>query len=184
MLDRRRCLAAGALALILVLGGVSRALAQPAVPVRVVNPPPAAPAKQPFQREFFIEVPSGAFSASATFTVPVGKRLVIEFVGGTTRLSDWELVRLTLRTTAGGETAGHELAPTTYRRGFEGSDPAVNPDLVIGFSQLVRIYADPGTNVHLTFLRTENREISPAGLAASVSGFLVDCGPDPACPVP
>lgn len=184
MPDRRCCRAAAALAVTLALAGASRAYAQPAVPVRVVNPPAAAPAKHPFQRSFFIEVPSGSLSATASFIVPAGKRLVIEFVAGNTRLSDWELVRLTLRTTAGGESAGHELTPNTYRRGFEGSDPPVHPDLIIGFSQLVRVYADPGTSVQLTFLRTENREISPAGLAASLSGYLVDCGPDPACPVP
>jgi hypothetical protein len=206
MLDCSRYHTIPALALAAALGLASSASAQ--VPVRVTNgerqpvpvvvtapadvnvlslPPlqsrPAA-TRMPFQREFYIEVPSGSLSASQSFMVPVGKRLVLEFAAGNTRLSDWEYVRLTLRTIAGGESVGHELAPTTYRRAFEGSDPPFTPDLVIGFSQLVRIYADPGSSVSLTFLRTENREARPGAVAASVSGYLVDCGPEPGCPVP
>jgi hypothetical protein len=174
-----------------VINGVSR-------PVPIVSTAPAdvnvlslpavgsrpAPTRTPFQRGFFIQVPSGTMSASQSFQVPAGKRLVLEFVAGNTRLSDWEYVRLTLWTIAGGESVGHEIAPTTYRRAFEGSDPPVNPDLVIGFSQLVKIYADPGSSVSLSFLRTENREAGSAALTASLSGYLVDCGTDPGCPIP
>jgi len=207
MLDHDRRRTTLFLALALALGMGPRAYAQSvSLPVRVVNgashplpvvlaapadvnvltlpPVESRPAKTPFQRELYIEVPSGTMSATQSFMVPAGRRLVIEFVAGNTRLSDWEYVRLTLRTIAGGESVGHELAPTTYRRAFEGSQPPYNPDLVIGFSQLVKVYADPGTSVNLTFLRTENREASPAGLTASVSGYLVDCGTDPACPAP
>ena len=206
MLDCSRYHMIPALALATTLGLASSTSAQ--VPVRVTNgadrPVPVvstspadvnvlslpslqtrpAATRMPFQREFFIEVPTGSITASATFMVPVGKRLVLEFVAGNTRLSDWEYVRLTLRTIAGGEGAGHELTPTTYRRGFEGSNPPFDPDLIIGFSQLVRIYADPGSSVSLVFLRTENREARPGALAASLSGYLIDCGPEPGCPVP
>lgn len=206
MFDFSRYASTPALALAATLGLASSISAQ--VPVRVTNgaerPVPVVSTspvdvnvlslaslqtrptatRMPFQREFSIQVPTGSMSASETFMVPAGKRLVLEFVAGNTRLSDWEFVRLILRTIASGESAGHELAPTTYRRGFEGSNPPLHPDLNIGFSQLVRIYADPGSSVSLTFLRTEIREAGTAVLATSVSGYLVDCEPEPGCPIP
>lgn len=142
------------------------------------------PSKQPFQRGFYIEVPAGGSTAGTEFEVPAGKRLVLEWVGGSTRVSGWENVRLVLSTTASGATVGHDVATNGYRRDFAGSSPPLNPDLQVRFGQVVKLYADPGTSVVVQALRSETLEITPTGFAVSVSGYLVDCGDDPACPIP
>lgn len=142
------------------------------------------PSKVPFQRAFYIEVPAGTLFASTEFGVPAGKRLVLEWVGGSSRVSGWENVRLTVSTTAGGVDADHDVATNGYRREFEGSSPPLNADFMVRFGQMVKLYADPGSFVQIAASRSEILEVTPTGFAVSVSGYLVDCGDDPACPLP
>jgi hypothetical protein len=158
------------------------------VRVRVVNTPTvkALPVayKQPWHRALFIEVPAGSLSANASIAVPSGKRLVIEWVSGTTRVDAAELVRMTLASTASGEFASHEIAPSVYKRDFSSLSTPFAPDFIMAFSQSVKIYADPGTTVTIGAIRSENGEITPTGFGFSLSGYLVDCGGNPDCPIP
>ncbi len=125
------------------------------LPVSVPNPLPVVvtsvpvptrrsdlPAFQPVQRAATIPVPfSGVASPpQAIYTVPQGKRLVIEYVEG----------RVGWRTTAGGTTVHY--------------DPGV------GEGRVVRIYADPGTQVFVHMIPPGH----PSGVSARFSGHLVD----------
>src|SRR5688572_2489179 len=104
--------AGAALLLALVHVPVQEAHAADAKDVRVINteadPVPVTglvatqevPFRQPFQRNVSIEVPAGAAAASRSFVVPAGKRLVIEFVSGSTRIHVAELVRVNVVTSA------------------------------------------------------------------------------------
>jgi hypothetical protein len=187
MRHRRKTLAVA----VLIAATTAASWAEPphaAVNVRVVNQPTVrarlAPTRHPFQRGLYLEVPSGSLSASAQIEVPAGQRLVLEWVSGSTRVDDWELARFTVTTTVGTDLAEHEIAPTVYRRSFEGSDPPLTPDFVIAYSQRVQIYADPGTQVTVRVLRSENHELTPTGFLLSLSGYLIDCGDDPGCAIP
>jgi hypothetical protein len=146
------------------------------VPVAVLSLAAAAdaaprPRKTPFQRDVSISVPAGTLAGSTSFTVPAGRRLVLEYASGSTRVHVSELVRVEIRTTAGGATVTHVVPPSVYRREFEGT---VNPDFVVGFGQALRIYADPGTTVTVLAVRSENAEITPSFFQLAVSGHLVE----------
>jgi hypothetical protein len=117
--------------------------------VQIVNTPQApAPTRQsdlaafqPVQRTG--NVPAGV-SEVALYTVPAGKRLVIEYVEGEV---GW-------KTTVGGVTVAYfPTAPA----GAEG--------------QLIRIYADPGTRVFAVRRATSRLGTYPLG---RFSGYLVD----------
>jgi hypothetical protein len=86
------------------------------VPVTGLVATQEVPFREPLQRNLSIEVPAGASAASRSFVVPAGKRLVIEFVSGSTRVHVAELVRLNVLTRAGGETVSHTIEPSVYRR--------------------------------------------------------------------
>src|SRR5262249_34831779 len=103
---------------------VINSAAEPVPVTGVIVAAPAA-ARQPFQQDVSILVPSGTLSASTTFSVPVGKRLVIELVSGSTRVDAAELLRVNLSTTVGGTTVSHTVPPVVYRREF--SSP-ITPD--------------------------------------------------------
>jgi hypothetical protein len=118
------------------------------------------PARQPFQR---------SMSFPASFTVPSGKRLVIEVFSARVsfpepcRLSDLYLVTVT-----GGQTAFYYHSPTTI-------EPVLLPRAVV-VNQQTRIYADPGTSVTVNAERacflggTFDDYIG----TATISGYLVD----------
>jgi hypothetical protein len=117
--------------------------------VRIVNTPQAPvptrqtdlPAFQPVQRTG--NVPGGVREV-ALYTVPAGKRLVIEYVEGEV---GWQ-------TTVGGVTVAYfPSAPA----GAEG--------------QMIRIYADPGTRVFAVRRATSRMGTQPLG---RFSGYLVD----------
>ena len=113
-------------------------------PVRVTNTPlpvtvtnPTVPPSSETPLVFSLA------NAGSTFAVPEGKRLVIEYVSGT--CLTFPNGSVFLRATTNGTTLGHYF-----------SSPVINP-LPSGtpqiayatFGDLVKIYADPGTNVSL-----------------------------------
>src|SRR5687768_2949088 len=160
--------AGAALLLALVHVPVREAHAADPKDVRVINteadPVPVTglvatrevPSRQPFQRDVSIEVPAGASAHSRSFVVPAGKRLVIEFVSGSTRVHVAELVGLNVLTRVAGETVSHSIEPSVYRRELP---PGVQPDFMVTFAQSLRLYADPGSTVTLIAARSENAEI-------------------------
>lgn len=136
---------------------------------------------QPFQRDVSVEVVSGSLSGSVSFTVPEDRRLVIEYVSGSVRVSDEELVRVNVRTTVGGEDVTHTIPNHVYRRDF---DPPTTDDFIVTYGQVVRIHADPGTQVRVTATRSENAEVTPTFFALAMSGRWIGCGTSPGCPLP
>jgi hypothetical protein len=110
---------------------------------------------------------NGGEGASVTFTVPSGKRLVIEFVSEFVALqSGQRLSRATIQTESNGNPLLSDLLPIfsgTLANGFD--DGAAAQDL--------RLYADAGTNVIL--LANRDLTAGTGELHAAVSGYLIDC---------
>ena len=123
------------------------------------------PALQPVQANASCNSNSVDSCEVTIFTVPLGKRLVIEYVSMGATIPPSQGATLTIDTFAGGAEATH-LFPL--------SPPAVP---ILGttrtfLGQQVRIYADPGKTVLVQALRT-----STAGNATfefSISGYLVN----------
>lgn len=146
----------------------------PEKPVVVVNtaaePVPARdvdnPAREPFQRFLVGQVDDGEINAgdSVSFSVPAGKRLVIEYVSLLGVVPAGQKLRVKIDAFAGGP-GSHQLTLSN-----EGSFQAGRDDYKA--SHLTRIYADPGTDVFLRVARNSTSGV--AGINASVSGYLVD----------
>jgi hypothetical protein len=93
------------------------------------------PARQPFQ----VELDQTTFA----FSVPAGKRLVIEFVSARANSAPgFSLLSINVVTTVGGVTLQHPFVPV-----FVGKNGVDNSYTV---SQPTRLYADPGTTVDIT----------------------------------
>ena len=123
----------------------------------------SSPALQPFARSLVVLLPPVG-PAEAMFTVPAGKQLVIETVSleiGVISLENF--VALTLRSTVGGEVVSYRLyankvfstAASTY-----------------GFTQPLKFYADPDTQVIATLIREYSTQAG--GFSLTLSGYLVD----------
>jgi hypothetical protein len=142
----------------------SMAWAVGSTPVTVVNPTSAPvpttnanePALQPFQATLF---PHSSTSNEATdiFTVPAGKRLVIEYYSGQAQDTSGGAAGMVLTTTAGG-TFVQYLVYT-------------NSNTTNAVNQLVRIYADPGSTVQAFAF---NANATSCGGFVTVSGHLVN----------
>jgi hypothetical protein len=139
------------------------------LPVRDVD----NPARQPIQANI-IEVPP-QIPNPVLFTVPAGKRLVIEYVSADIQAANSQCVtapRYSLRTTTGGVALNHffhsELTGTLGAAANEATR-------AYGLSQQTRIYADPNTQVTLDILTDA---FPSCGFMVNdgihVSGYLVD----------
>src|SRR5262249_21900107 len=97
----------------------------------------------------------------ASLAVPIGKRLVIEYVSGNCAVATGSLLNLSLKTFLGGSLGFHmlNLAP------FSSSQGAAN------YGHVTRIYADPASTVTVE-LAGEN--FPNAACNVFVSGSLVD----------
>lgn len=139
------------------------------LPVRDVD----NPASQPLQANI-IEVPP-QIPNPVLFTVPAGKRLVIEYVSADIQAASSQCVtapRYVLRTTTGGVALNH-----FFNSEFTGTLGAAANEATkaYGLSQQTRIYADPNTQVTLD-IRTD--AFPSCGFMVNdgihVSGYLVD----------
>ncbi|HWN99211.1 MAG TPA: hypothetical protein VNS63_08075, partial [Blastocatellia bacterium] len=114
------------------------------------------PALQPFVATLLSVNPNTSF-----FTVPSGKRLVIEYVSGQGTLPTGDkLLFVRLQINTGGSTVFHRFLPV-----LTGTEGNVDVFLV---SQQTRLYAEPGSSVILSG--------PPANtiFSVTVSGYLVD----------
>jgi hypothetical protein len=129
------------------------------------------PARQVFQRTVHPTLVDNASIGSDTFSVPVGRRLAIQFVSAEVLLpagqSPEELV---VETVANGVSAGHVFAPA-----FTASVGGASDRFVV--SQDASIYADPGTTVTVELFRNSSSGNDLA--AVTVSGYLVNCSVGP-----
>lgn len=149
---------------------VRRAVADEFKDVRVINPlsMPANvrdvnEARQPVQAAVSCVVDEGSGCLRVIYTVPSGKRLVIEYASMKTKLEDAHISRMTIHTTIGGEEITHYLTPTP-------PTPLVDTETSVG--QELRLYADPGTSVLVS--GTPFNSDGSNGFAFTISGYLVD----------
>jgi hypothetical protein len=108
--------------------------------------------QQPFQAEL-CDTPSCVAAGQDTFSVPAGHRAVIEFVSGRCDVSESTVF---LSTKVNGITVAHNFVPVRTVNNLEGS-----------FSQVTRLYADPGTKVLLS-----GNVPSPTCVSVTLSGSL------------
>jgi hypothetical protein len=110
------------------------------------------------------------------FTVPVGKRLVIEYVSGNLNAvpSCNTAPRMELRTSVGGTTVNHYFSPENT--GIVDELNGSGPERSYVLSRETRLYADPGSQVlailHLSASPGCGYTTGDFGL--HVSGYLVD----------
>jgi hypothetical protein len=133
-------------------------------PVRVRN---VNDAIQPFQ----VAVDCSNFDPSLNFcggvfhfSVPMGKRAVIEYFSGIVSVPVGIVITPALNVSIGGQGVDHQLptTPPAYGTGARGS---------ISWGQQVRLYADPGT-----LIVGEANASAPAIITGgfTISGYLVD----------
>ena len=105
---------------------------------------------------------------AVSFTVPLGKRLVIEFASIRTTVGQGEQVQAFIR-------AGNGLADAIHPILMSFQQTVAGQDNYVG-GQLMRMYAEPGTTVELLVSRVKGGAApSPnARITGSVSGYLVD----------
>src|SRR5215831_19236684 len=140
-------------------------------PVRVRN---VNDAIQPFQAEGFCSAPAGVAGCAATiFTVPAGKRAVVEYYNGFANFANvsaaGQVALVGLRTTVAGQVGLNYLPPTP---------PAVSnfsaPGAGTSWGQQVRLYADAGTTILGDGLPTNIPTASPYNFTFNIRGYLVD----------
>ncbi len=121
-------------------------------------------ALQPFHQNATVTLDPSQLGGAVTFTVPAGKRLVIEFASMEVVLAQGRVALAGLTTVVNGVNGSHWL-------NFTSAGPAGGFPISYIASQEVRIYADPGTQVLFNFLD----DIGGDGVMhASISGYLVD----------
>lgn len=126
------------------------------------------PARQPFQMGFPFTMNSGTQQVFQSFTVPAGKRLVIEYVSmGSGSVPVGQHLFIIITTTVGAVGAFHFVAVTP-----QGSIPPPNAADTFVASQPMRVYADPGTTVTIQMQR--DSADGACGPNLTVSGYLVD----------
>jgi hypothetical protein len=109
------------------------------------------------------------------YTVPAGKRLVIEYASMSVCILPGQSATLGVTTTTGGKTVTHFLngtppavGPGTFAIGCNGALPSSS----VATGQQVKIYADAGSSVFLEADRSNT--VGNAGFSISISGYLVD----------
>lgn len=132
------------------------------VPVRDVD----NPARSPFEASLAFDMRDGVDNNQASFAVPAGKRLVIEFVTAIVRVPQGQSVIVLFFAQiapSGPPGIGHVIVVTPQG--------VFNEDNNFMASQQMRVYADPWTQVIFEVSRNAS-----AGLASgnvSVTGYLV-----------
>jgi hypothetical protein len=129
------------------------------VPVSSPTPP-----LLPFAKDINAQFPPGGSSTSATFTVPAGKRLVIETAVLLINLPLGQIIEsFTIPTSVNGQVIFYSLFPTLTSQSDVTS--------FFGINQPLKIYADGGTQVSGNILRSGS---GTGGFDLVVSGYLVD----------
>jgi len=136
------------------------------MPLKKPAPPKCCCEKRPFQAAVEIRVPNGFGGENGSVTVPKGKRLVIEYVSGEAFLPTGQKGLFSVIVSLQGQAAGTRHYLESIPMGKFGA-----PDYFRA-GQVVRLYADQGTNV---MLRIDRDIAAGDGLARmSLSGHLVD----------
>ena len=129
-------------------------------PVRVRN---VNDAIQPFQAQGSCTTSNSGACSATLFTVPTGKRAVIEYFSGSAIMSAGQVLSAGLQTIPNGL---HHLVPTT--------PPAPNGTFPIQWGQQVRLYADGGSNVSGEAVSSGSGGSAGFNSEFIISGYLVD----------
>jgi hypothetical protein len=127
------------------------------------------PARQPFAVNSGVSIMTQGQSSvtQALLTVPAGKRAVIEHVSCIDFLvSGDNFVRMELRHTLGGVAKAQQFV-----HDFVGGSLLAGTD-IWSFSQPIRVYADPGTEVTMFAIR--RTLAGTGGIECELSGHYVD----------
>jgi hypothetical protein len=143
--------------------------AKPASDVNVVNTPNVrdadSPARQPVQAGKTCSADNVVGCQANIYTVPQGKRLIIEFASMDANINVGQVAQLEVQTTVGGELVVHRFPTTQPAVAFSGQGSAT-------LGQQVRLYAEAGDIVILSGIR--NITTGPALFRFTISGHLVD----------
>jgi hypothetical protein len=132
--------------------------------------------RQPFHLQLRLDLPSGTDSQSVSFTLPSGKRLVIEFVSMRGILPPNQSVFMNILT----------YAPTLFNGQLGVGSAFHNPLVVdqgmfgvqhfVGVAQQLRIYAEPNQPVRVDIGRDLSFQFpgGEASFTVTLSGYLVD----------
>jgi hypothetical protein len=122
------------------------------------------PARQPVQAEGSCNGTLGG-CLKTIYTVPAGKRLVIEYASMRANIPVGEVAELLIDTVVGDKVVRNGLPPTAPSVAFLGFSAA-------NMGQQVRLYADPGTIVNVEAFRSASG--NEASFDFTISGHLVD----------
>jgi hypothetical protein len=139
----------------------------PGLDVNVVNTP--LPVLQPFQHDSVITTPAGLLGGNDTFTVPAGKRLVIEFVSFR---ATWPAGQQTTLAFIGVCNSGGGVCPTNFFVPAIAQGPDFGGGALFTGSSPTRLYADAGTDVTVAIRRNATTGTGLASVA--VSGYLCE----------
>ena len=133
------------------------------IPVNVANTVQTTatdgPAKQPVRFAASLIGVVGEVATDAPYTVPAGKRLVIEYVSAKSN-TNGDKNTYTVEVDAGS---------ASYSSAFFNLGPSAAPFTAV--SQPVRLYADAGTAVNVTLFPSRN---NASDVTVSITGYLVD----------
>ncbi len=120
-------------------------------------------ARQPFSREISVEIDDGTTLGTGSFSVPDGKRLVLEHVSGQIYLGAGQTTRVVqVYVTGPSYTHSHYLVPFKTQDG------------VYAVSQPIKLYVDPAqASVHLSLSRAPASS-GDGNAYFTFSGYLVD----------
>ena len=125
----------------------------------------SSPPLQPFAKQLSATFPVGAPGTTASFTVPAGKRLVIETVSLLVTLPFGQIVEsFSITTSVNGQVIDCSLFPSPIPQSGSGS--------IYGVTQPLKIYADAGTQVIAGILR--GFAAGDGSFTLAISGYLVD----------
>jgi hypothetical protein len=182
------------LALLLLAGPAAAAPTIPSIPVQVTNDAAHAvpvtlqgtAAVQGTVKVAGDQAPAAAIQAQGTcpqsctttgfadvllFTVPAGKRLVIEHASGFVQLPAGAQALYSLQTAVAGTYLGGAPYPFTPLDHLLG--PAAQAGTTFSVSNALRLYADPGTTV-IFHVDVETAVSGIEYVFANISGYLVD----------
>ena len=126
--------------------------------------------QQPFQKSIIApSMPSGSAITDVTFTVPDGKRLVLEFASINGGVPSGQTLTAYLQTHVGDEF--NAIFPIVMTQ--VGSFGNLN---VFHASQPIKLYADRGTTVRCAAIRTGTADNASA-VGFTLAGYLVDVPP-------
>lgn len=112
-------------------------------------------------------------STSTIYTVPTGKRLVIEYIDGQFMFSPAQnsarsYWKLGIHDPNADSSTDHPIATTTE------TGPCTLTQSCVVISKPVRIYVEPGSSLYMTFGYSLNQAPFNAGMNGTINGYLVD----------